>query len=71
MLGAKILKLINLKRKKRKQINLSFDILQKLSNRKMISAFDIGKTPWIDIDSPTKVERNQELVEKIVKKMGV
>lgn len=69
MLGAKILKLINSKRKKRKQINLSFDILQELSNRKMISAFDIGKTPWIDIDSPAKIERNQELVKKIVKKM--
>lgn len=69
MLGAKILKLISSKKKRRRQVNLSFDILQDLSNRKMISAFDIGKTPWIDIDSPTKVERNQELVKKIVKKM--
>lgn len=69
MLGAKILKTINSKRVKRKQVNLSFDILQDLSNKKMISAFDIGKTLWIDIESPTKVERNQELVKKIIKKM--
>jgi mannose-1-phosphate guanylyltransferase len=69
ILATKILKLIKSKQKRQKQINLSYDILQGLSKSRSISAFDIGKTPWIDVESPTKVERNQELVKKIIKKM--
>ena len=69
ILATKILKLIKSKQRKQKQINLSYDILQGLSKNQSISAFDIGKTPWIDVESPTKIERNQELVKSIIKKM--
>lgn len=67
ILATKILKLI--KQRKQKQINLSYDILQGLAKNQSISAFDIEKTPWIDIESPIKVERNQELIKCIIKKM--
>ena len=69
ILATKILKLIKSKQRKQKQINLSYDILQGLSKNQTISAFDIGKTPWIDVESPTKTERNQELIKNIIKKM--
>jgi mannose-1-phosphate guanylyltransferase len=69
ILATKILKLIKSKQRKQKQINLSYDILQGLSKNQSISAFDIEKTPWIDVESPTKIERNQELVKTIIKKM--
>lgn len=68
ILDKKILKLIKSKRQKR--INLSFDILQKLSKSKSISSFDIGNTPWLDVESPIKIERNQKLVSQIIKKMN-
>jgi len=67
ILDTEIVKTI--KSKKKKRVNLSFDVLQELSIKKMISAFDIGKTPWIDVDSPTKMERNHTLVKQIIKKM--
>jgi len=69
VLATKILKLIKSKQKRQRNINLSYDILQGLSKSKTISAFDIEKTPWIDIESPTKIERNQDFVKSIIKKM--
>jgi len=69
VLATKILKLIKSKQKTQRNINLSYDILQGLSKSKTISAFDIEKTPWIDIESPTKIERNREFVKGIIKKM--
>ena len=41
-----------------------------LSKSGEISAYDIGRIPWIDIDSPTRVDRNKELVSQIIKKLG-
>jgi mannose-1-phosphate guanylyltransferase len=49
---------------------LSYDILQPLSKKGKIAAYDIGKTKWLDIDSPTRAERNKELVDSIIKKFG-
>lgn len=69
ILATKILKLIKSKQKRQRNINLSYDILQGLSKSKTISTFDIEKTPWIDVESPTKIERNQEFVKGIIKKM--
>ncbi len=69
VLATKILKLIKSKQKRQRNINLSYDVLQGLSKSKTISAFDIEKTPWIDIESPTKIERNQDFVKGIIKKM--
>jgi len=68
ILDTKILKIIKSKLAKRKKINLSFDVFEELS-KNMISTFDIGKTPWIDVESPNKVERNQAIVKEIIRKM--
>lgn len=69
ILDTKILKIIKSKKERRNEVNLSFDILQDLSKRKTISAFDIGKVLWIDIESPNKVERNQKIIKEIIRKM--
>jgi mannose-1-phosphate guanylyltransferase len=67
ILDKKILQMI--KSKKKKEVNLSFDLLEEISKKKMCSAFDIGKTPWIDVESPAKIERNQKLVNSIILRM--
>ena len=59
------------KMKKTKQINLSFDILQQLSKEGKVSAYDIGEREWIDAESPIILERNEKLVTKIIKQMGL
>jgi len=69
MLGKDIIKRIKSKQKL-KQINLSYDILQELSKEDKISAFDIGDSEWIDVESPTILERNEKAVKKIIKQMG-
>jgi len=70
MLGKDIIKRIKAK-KKQKEINLSYDILQQLSKEGKISAFDIGDNEWIDAESPTVLERNEKTVKKIIKQMGL
>ena len=67
MLGKEIIQKI--KKKKQKQVNLSFDILQQLSKEGKISAFDIAEIGWIDAESPMILERNKKLVTKIIKQM--
>ncbi|WP_316505995.1 nucleotidyltransferase family protein [Nitrosopumilus sp.] len=69
MLGKEIIKRIKAK-KRQKQINLSFNILQQLSKEGKISAFDIGNIEWIDAESPMVLERNEKTVRKIIKQMG-
>lgn len=69
MLDIEIIKRI--KKIKQKEINLSFDILQQLSKEGKISAYDIGNMEWIDAESPTILERNQKIVQKIIKQMGL
>jgi mannose-1-phosphate guanylyltransferase len=69
ILGNDIIKRIKAK-KKQKQINLSYDILQQLSKEGKISAYDIGDREWIDAESPTVLERNEKTVKKIIKQMG-
>ncbi len=70
MLGKEIIQRIKAK-KKQKEINLSFDILQQLSTEGKISAFDIGNNEWIDAESPSYLERNQKTVKNIIKQMGL
>jgi len=69
MLGKEIIERI--KKKKKKQVNLSFDILQELSKEGKISAHDIEQREWIDAESPMILERNEKLVTKIIKQMGL
>ena len=69
MLGPDIIKKI--KKLKKKEVNLSFDILQQLSKEGKISAFDVRDSEWIDAESPMILERNQKTVKKIIKQMGL
>jgi len=70
MLGKDIIKRIKAKQKQ-KEINLSYDILQQLSKEGKISAFDIEDKEWLDVESPTIIERNEKTVKKIIKQMGL
>lgn len=69
IINSKIIKTIKTKKNKKKNLNLSYDILQPLSKRRNIAAYDIGKTQWLDIDSPARVDRNKKLVDSIIKKL--
>lgn len=71
ILDTRVLKTIKSRKEKRKNINLSFDVLEELSKKKAISSFDIGKTLWVDVDSPTRIERNKVLIKQIIKKMKI
>ncbi len=68
ILGKDIIKKIHAKRNK-KNLNLSFDILEELSKKGKVSAFDIGDKSWLDIESPTYLERNKKSAKKIIKEM--
>ncbi len=69
ILKTKILEEIKKKSKSKKQINLSFDILEKLSKKKLVCAYDIGNRPWIDVESPAILERNEKTVNQIIQQM--
>jgi mannose-1-phosphate guanylyltransferase len=68
ILSGKILGMI--KKSKKKNPNLSYDILQDLSKKNMVSSFDLGKTPWVDVESPATLERRNQDVKKITSQMG-
>ncbi|MFB5644990.1 MAG: NDP-sugar synthase [Nitrosopumilaceae archaeon] len=69
ILNNKILNKIKPK-SKQKEVNLSFHVLEKLSKSDTISAYDIGNTPWLDVESPVVIDRYQSVVKKIIKQMG-
>ena len=70
IINSEIINKIKIKKQKKKELNLSYDILQPLSIKRKIAAYDIGKTQWLDIDSPTRVERNKEVINSIMKKFN-
>jgi len=55
---------------KQKEINLSYDVLQELAKEGKISSFDIGTNQWVDVESPTTLERKNKEIKKIIKQMG-
>ena len=69
ILSTEIIKKIKLK-SKGKPINLSYDILTDLAKKGLVSSFDIGNKLWIDVESPTLLERNKDIVKKITRQMG-
>ena len=69
ILGKEIIQKI--KNKKQKQVNLSYDILQQLSKEGKVSAHDVADREWMDAESPMIIERNEKLVTKIIKQMGL
>lgn len=67
MLDTKILKVI--KNKSKKSINLSYDVLEELTKKFTVSSYDIGDKEWLDVESPTIIERNQKQITEIIKQM--
>lgn len=70
ILGSDIIRKIHQK-SKQKHVNLSYDILEELSIEGKVSAYDIGNKQWLDVESPTILERNESQVKKIIKQMGL
>ncbi len=68
LLGKEVISQI--KSKSKKEVNLSFDILEDLSHKGKVSAYDIKDRLWLDVESPVIVERNSAIVKKIIKQMG-
>ncbi len=68
ILSGKILGMI--KKSKKKNPNLSYDILQDLSKKNLVSSFDLGKTPWVDVESTATLERKSQEIKKIIRQMG-
>jgi mannose-1-phosphate guanylyltransferase len=68
ILSPKILDII--KKSDKKNANLSYDILQDLSGKNLVSSFDLGRTPWVDVESPATLERKSSDVKKIISQMG-
>jgi mannose-1-phosphate guanylyltransferase len=50
-------------------VNLSYDVLEKLIVREKIYGFSLGNLDWIDIESPTKVARNLDLISNIIRNL--
>jgi mannose-1-phosphate guanylyltransferase len=70
IINTEIINKIKIKKQEKKDLNLSYDILQPLSRKGKIAAYDIGKTQWLDIDSPIRIDRNKKLVDSIIKKFN-
>jgi mannose-1-phosphate guanylyltransferase len=68
ILSGKILDII--KKSKSRNPNLSYDILQNLSKKNLVSSFDIGKTPWVDVESPVILERKSSDIKKIIAQLS-
>src|SRR5574338_61520 len=68
VISGKILQIIRSKSKK--NLNLSYDILQELSRRGLVSSFDIGRTPWVDIESPAILGRKSDDIKKIISQIN-
>lgn len=68
ILSGKILDII--KKSGKKSPNLSYDILQDLSKENLVSSFDLGRIPWVDVESPVVLERRDEDIKKIIGQMS-
>lgn len=68
VLSGKILDII--KSKTKRNLNLSYDVLQELSEKGLVSSFDIEKTPWVDVESPVILERKSDSIRKIISQIN-
>ena len=56
-------------REKKGHVNLSYDILEELSKTDTIVSYDIGSTPWVDIESPIILDRHHDTIQTIIQQM--
>lgn len=66
MLGDNVMQLI---REKDGHVNLSYDILEGLSKTDTVVSYDIGITPWADIESPIILDRQYNTIQTIIQQM--
>lgn len=66
MLGDNVMQAI---REKRGHVNLSYDILEELSKTDTVMSYDIGSTPWVDIESPIILDRHHDTIQTIIQQM--
>lgn len=67
MLDTSILDMI---RVSKHDANLSYDILQPLARNERVSAYDTGSMDWLDVESPTILGRNRDILDRIIPQMG-
>ena len=58
-------------KKRKSQVNLSYDILTPLAAKSFVSAHDIKKRVWIDAESPAVLERRKTDVKKALQQMKI
>ena len=58
-------------KKKKSQVNLSYDILAPLASKSSVSAHDIEGRVWIDAESPAVLERRKTDVNKALQQMKI
>ena len=49
--------------------NLSYDILEKISDNANLFSYDIGDVEWVDAQSLAYLDRNKDVIEKILFQM--
>ena len=69
LFNKEILKHIEKTTRRQGSINLSFDVLEKLTRKDKLYCYDIGKVDWIDAESPAKLERNKDRATAIIEQM--
>ena len=52
------------------QVNLSYDVLQPMAAEGKLAAYDIGRSGWLDVESPAVLERNAAYARRIISRMG-
>ena len=70
-LSPKIFPHILAAKKKKSQVNLSYDILAPLASKSSVSAHDIEGRVWIDAESPAVLERRKTDVNKALRQMKI
>ncbi|MFQ5762529.1 MAG: nucleotidyltransferase family protein [Candidatus Bathyarchaeia archaeon] len=64
-----ILNYIEKAAKGKRSVNLSYDVLQKLPTSEKLFAYDVRNLPWLDVESPSKIERNLKHAQHIITRM--
>lgn len=51
-------------------VNLSYDVLQPMAAEGKLAAHDIGRSGWLDVESPSVLERRSAEAARIISAMG-
>ena len=70
ILDATVLRNVRRKSRGAARVDLSYDILQPMAASGGVSAYDIGKAEWLDVESPVILERNAAAAKRIAARMS-